>query len=424
MHILSKSTYIKGEQCEKLLYLTKNRPFLRDKLSVEQRAKFQRGTDVGILAQSLFPGGLNMSPSNPNLFQRKAEETAKNVQDPDVKTMYEAVFIYEGTLIMVDIMTRDDDGWRIIEVKSSMSLSQTFLKDAALQYYVLKGCGISISDMQLMYIDKDYVRHGDVNLSELFTTESVVEFASGYAKTIEENINRFKKTLAQPHCPDIIPGEQCENPYKCDFFGFCHGLRKSKTTIKQNIPYSIDYKTFFSLFHKKTNPAFLNIVTDRPAIPVADGDRPYEGQIVGYSILSPDNQFITKNCFDDYAERESLLESMAEELKKFDNILIFTPFEIKEYLIKHEKPWTRDIICRIDNFREILIQSSFSHPFTEKEMSLRTLSQVFFPEEECFEHARILMNARSGDALSRGLAVSDMEAENTLLRRIMNRFRV
>lgn len=420
MHILSKSTYIKGEQCEKLLYLTKNRPFLRDKLSIEQRTKFQRGTDVGIIAQSLFPNGINMSPSRPNFLQQKAEETAKNIQNPDIKTMYEAVFIYEGTLIMVDIMTRDGDGWRIIEVKSSMSLSQTYLKDAALQYYVLKGCGIHISDMQLMYINKNYIRHGDINLSELFIAESVVDFASDYAKTIERNIDKFKKMLTQPHSPDIIPGEQCENPYKCDFYGFCHGLKKGKTLIKKNTQYSIDYKTFFSLFHIKNDTVFLNVITDKPAIPIVDGDHPYEEQIIGYSILTTDNQNITNNCFDDYSKRESLLESMTRDLKHFANILVFTPFELKEHLLKHEKPETKNVICRINNFREILIQSSFSHPLTEKELSLRTLSQVFFPEEECFEHARILMNAKSGNILNHELAISDMEIENVLLKKIVN----
>ena len=106
MHILSKSTYIKGEQCEKALYLFKNRPFLRDKLSMEQRAKFKRGTDVGILAQQLFPGGINMTPSSPSQFDKKAAETLQNLTNPDVNVMYEAVFQHNDTLIMVDMKPR------------------------------------------------------------------------------------------------------------------------------------------------------------------------------------------------------------------------------------------------------------------------------------------------------------------------------
>ena len=68
MHILSKSTYIKGLQCEKALYMQKKHPYLRDKLSIEQRAKFQRGTDVGVLAHEVFPGGIDMSPYAPSQF--------------------------------------------------------------------------------------------------------------------------------------------------------------------------------------------------------------------------------------------------------------------------------------------------------------------------------------------------------------------
>jgi len=49
-HVLSKSTFIRGNQCLKSLYLNKKRPFLRDKLSPEQLEKFRRGHNVGFLA--------------------------------------------------------------------------------------------------------------------------------------------------------------------------------------------------------------------------------------------------------------------------------------------------------------------------------------------------------------------------------------
>ena len=192
MHILSKSTYIKGEQCEKALYLFKNRPFLRDKLSMEQRAKFKRGTDVGILAQQLFLGGINMTPSSPSLFGKKVVETMQNLSNPAVNVMYEAVFQYDDTLIMLDILVREGDKWRAIEVKSSLSISPTYMKDAALQYYVLKGCNVPLSDIQLMYINADYVRNGDLDLSQLFVFQSVKEYAEQYQDVIAKNIAHFK----------------------------------------------------------------------------------------------------------------------------------------------------------------------------------------------------------------------------------------
>ena len=114
MHILSKSTYIKGLQCEKALYMTKKHPYLRDKLSIEQRAKFQRGTDVGILAHQYFPGGINMAPSSPTQFPKKVVETMQNLNNPMVNVMYEAVFQYNDTLVMVDLLVREGQQWRAI----------------------------------------------------------------------------------------------------------------------------------------------------------------------------------------------------------------------------------------------------------------------------------------------------------------------
>jgi hypothetical protein len=54
---LSKSLFLRGLQCPKSLYLYKTQPDLRDPVSQTQEAIFQSGTDVGITAQGLFPGG-------------------------------------------------------------------------------------------------------------------------------------------------------------------------------------------------------------------------------------------------------------------------------------------------------------------------------------------------------------------------------
>ncbi|MDZ7740732.1 MAG: hypothetical protein U5Q03_03020 [Bacteroidota bacterium] len=79
-HILSKSTFIRGVQCLKSLYLNKKRPFLRDRLSAEQRAKFSRGHEVGLLAQELFPGGTDLKPKSPALYRKAVRATADLIE--------------------------------------------------------------------------------------------------------------------------------------------------------------------------------------------------------------------------------------------------------------------------------------------------------------------------------------------------------
>ena len=80
-HTLSKSTFIRGVQCLKSLYLNKHRPFLRDRLTPEQLAKFRRGHEVGKLAWQLFPGGKNCAPGHPSQYAKALENTRKLIAE-------------------------------------------------------------------------------------------------------------------------------------------------------------------------------------------------------------------------------------------------------------------------------------------------------------------------------------------------------
>ena len=326
MHILSKSTYIKGLQCEKALYMQKKHPYLRDKLSIEQRAKFQRGTDVGVLAHEVFPGGVDMSPNSPSQFPKKAQETWDNLSNPMINVMYEAVFQYNDTLIMLDMLVREGDRWLAVEVKSSMRLSDTYYNDAALQYYVLHGCGVPLSDFRLMYLNGDYVKDGPIDVKQLFKMESVMEYVVEREAFVAKNVERLKAVVALPHSPVVNIGTQCQNPYPCDFQGHCwklvpknsylfttamdeatlfqnyfNGVNTNAKMLQQLDPnseeahqiealetssYYIDYKTLYSLAPqpKPKSVAYLNLLLHRPAVPELDGTRPYEEMILAFAL--------------------------------------------------------------------------------------------------------------------------------------------
>lgn len=436
MHILSKSTYIKGEQCIKALYLFKNRPFLRDKLSLEKIAKFRRGTDVGILAQQYFPGGINMTPKSPALFDKMVKETMENLNNPNVNVMYEAVFQYDDTLIMLDIIVRDGDKWRAIEVKSSLSLSQTYYKDAALQYYVLKGAGVPISDIQLMYIKGDYVKNGDLDLTQLFVFQSVKDYAEQYQNVIAEKIKTFKDAIKQPHSPQIQIGKQCEFPYRCEFHGHCwkdvpedsvlytEGLSDEQIDAVRQNTYYIDFKSLFNLLGERNkSTAFLNLLFYAPAVPIFDGDKPYTEFIIGFSILSNNGRFdriYNWNCLDNLSKWKESLEILREQLKDFDRVVCFAPQNITASLQKFSIVDSKDINFKILNFRDVLRESNFYHEKIKHDYSLKNVYESLFSDKTLFEHSRIILNAFSeGDKNS---VSRDMELENKALRDIYTHF--
>ncbi len=220
-HILSKSTFIRGNQCLKSLYLHKKRPFLRDKLSPEQLAKFKRGSRLGILARQLFPGGIDLTPRSPSQYQKRVLETTEIIRQGKYDTLYEAVFQFDQLLIMLDILNRKDGEWYGYEVKSSLKISDTYLLDAAFQYYVITNSGLKLNDIFLVYVNKDYLFDEDLRLNDIFIFESVLEKVLELQDYVKEKVMEEKATLQLKSSPKIDVGMHCLSPYPCDFTGHC-----------------------------------------------------------------------------------------------------------------------------------------------------------------------------------------------------------
>ncbi len=219
IHTLSKSTFLRGLQCHKSLYLNRYRPDLRDELSEAQEAVFRRGHDVGMLARDLFPGGADSSPVNRD-YAGAVERTRELIKG-GAKVIYEAAFCFDGILCLADILVKKGRKWKIYEVKSSTGLKDVYLPDAALQYYVITGAGLAVSDVSIVYLNNQYVRQGELDLEQLFTIESVLEQVVSMQDDVAEQAAVMKKVLAGKKVPSIDIGPQCSDPYGCDFTGHC-----------------------------------------------------------------------------------------------------------------------------------------------------------------------------------------------------------
>ena len=459
MHILSKSTYIKGLQCEKALYMQKKHPYLRDKLSIEQRAKFQRGTDVGVLAHEVFPGGIDMSPNSPSQFPKKAAETWQNLNNPEVNVMYEAVFQYNDTLIMLDMLVRDGDQWLAVEVKSSMRLSDTYYNDAALQYYVLHGCGVPLSDFRLMYLNPDYVKNGSIDVKQLFKMESVMDYVIDREAFVAKNVERLKKVVALPHSPLVNIGTQCNDPYPCDFQGHCWKLipknsflfttamdddelfnlyfngvnsnakmlsRLDSDSIEahqvealETNSYYIDYKTLYTLAPqpKPKSIAYLNLLLHRPAVPEIDGTKPYEELILAFALQGehePKGCFVW-DCFENHGLWKEAVDILIEKLSHYELIVCFTPQNLTTTLLRHEIIQNKEVGYKVFNLFDVLQQVHFYHPAIKRGLTLQRLETALFSEPKLFEHSRILLEATSNDLIGYQQAREDLVAENEIV---------
>jgi hypothetical protein len=219
-HVLSKTSFIKSLQCQKQLYLYKNRYFLRDKLSPKQLAIFSRGHSIGKLAWELFPGGINAAPKSSMQYDKALALTQQLVfqQQPVV---YEASFRFNQCLSILDILVNHDGALEAYEVKSSLSITETYLMDAAFQYYVMHGAGYAPKRFSLIFVNKDYRYQPEFHAEDYFIIEEVTEQVIALQPLIHQQVELAKSTLDLPNSPITELGLHCETPYKCDFVGFC-----------------------------------------------------------------------------------------------------------------------------------------------------------------------------------------------------------
>lgn len=213
---LSKSRYCRGVQCPKMLWLDRHMPEQACDLGLE--AVMTTGIKVGELARDYF-GDYSLVEFDTNKTVMAAK-TERLIND-GAKNIAEASFIHNGLYCAVDILHRDGDGFDIVEVKSSTSIRDIYIDDAAFQYYLLTQCGVNVKKVYLMYINNAYVRHGDLELDELFKledhTDDVIQRAAGVGDKIAE-IRTYVDTDVEPE-RDI--GEYCNVPYACAYFDYC-----------------------------------------------------------------------------------------------------------------------------------------------------------------------------------------------------------
>jgi hypothetical protein len=217
---LSKSTFIRGLQCEMSLYLYSHKYYLKDATLPSQKVAFDQGTNIGLLAQGLFPNGVDASPENHLKMIESIGKTIDFINDGNT-VIYQSTFLYDGVLAALDILVKDEDGWKAYEVNSSTKVSDTYIKDAAILYYTIFNLGIQLEDISIIHMNSDYVRDGELDIHQLFTIESVKDPVLDYIPSIPKELRRLKSVIESPDPPIIDIGHHCSDPYDCDFKETC-----------------------------------------------------------------------------------------------------------------------------------------------------------------------------------------------------------
>jgi len=228
--MLSKSLYVKGLQCQKLLWLYKHNKAVITPPNADTKLRFDQGNTVGGLACSLFPDGRKIS-FNGTTFNQKVVLTREWI-NAGVETIFEATFrLSDATsdiLVMVDCLDTSEGGSYIVhEVKSSTKVKDIYKHDAAIQYYTLKKLGMYVVKTFITILNKDYIRGDDLDVEQLFTHVDVTDDVIALQDDIPYYLDRFQEILENTNEPDVDIGAHCKKPYPCDAIDYCWKQQRS-----------------------------------------------------------------------------------------------------------------------------------------------------------------------------------------------------
>jgi hypothetical protein len=308
--ILSKSTLMRGFQCEKLLWLTFNKHDDSTEISVATQMQFDEGIAVGELARELEGKGVLIDNEYWD-FSGAAKKTQEDIKNGE-ELIYEAAFLKDDLFFRADILKKTKSGWHLIEVKKSTDVKEEYIQDSAVQTLIMESSGIVLKTISLRHVNNKMVFP---DFSNFFTTVDVTKEVSTILPIVKKQISNFKKIIKESKEPKKTIEAHCFAPYECPYKDYCWknipdfsiinlpGMRKEKVwgcfdrkifkisdldaskfnnTIKRAIEVTqsgnifIDKKEIKAELDQWNWPLyFFDFETINPAIPKFKGDSPY-----------------------------------------------------------------------------------------------------------------------------------------------------
>lgn len=360
---LSKTDFLICVNCAKNAWLKIHKPeiYKLKGLSSFELNIIDTGNQIDELARKLFLGGVLVE-------SRDDTEKTTKLMIEKTPVIYQPIFSTDKFITACDIFVWNykTDIYDLYEVKSSTSSeeeggrkTEDYIIDIAFQKNVLNDLGIKIGRLNLIRLNKEYTRVGDINLKELFFIEDFTDKVDEVLGEIKQKMDGAFEYLSKDkepngHCDCIMRGRNShcstswysnhdlpEYPVHAiarihkkkltelvdsnifsihdvpDDFELSDNQRRQVDIAKSGKEY-IDKNGIAEFFKTISYPlAFLDYETYPSAIPKYNGYRPYQQipfQFSLHVIESPDGESIHYDFI--YTEKGCPDEYFSEALKK------------------------------------------------------------------------------------------------------------
>lgn len=238
--VISKSDYVLWRECPHNVWIKKWNPkvYYSTPLSEFEKHLIQSGNMVEETARKKFVGKLIEGRDSDSINR------TKDWIDSGVDTIFQACFSDGKLFAAIDILKNTKDGLQLFEVKASNAsklggeyeseesevdavvdendpkalekyrkslFKDPHFYDLAFQVYLVQKIGYKISTAFLTRLNRQYVRKGEINLTNLFVIEDVTKYIIEALPSIEEDIEKMIPFLSS----EIEPAGPC----KCIYHG-------------------------------------------------------------------------------------------------------------------------------------------------------------------------------------------------------------
>ena len=215
---VSKTDFVRGLQCPKMLWLDSHRP--EEKIIPEEvQIKLDEGNAFGDRAMNIFGAYVETTcyRADGRLdYKRMLEKTSECLKD-GTPVICEAAFSWYGNYCAADILKKTATGYELYEVKNAPAVRKEFLIDLGFQSFLLKKCGVAIEKCCLILRGE---REGEYRI------EDETDAARALERTADRKIWTFARLKKQSEEPCVSVGEQCDEPYRCWYYEYCHGEKR------------------------------------------------------------------------------------------------------------------------------------------------------------------------------------------------------
>lgn len=108
----------------------------------------------------------------------------------------------------------------LVEVKSTASVKDYHLPDAAIQAWVARKAGLDLATVSIAHLDTDFVYPGGGDYRGLLQQEDVTAALADLVEEVPDWADQARSTLSGG-MPEVEPGKQCSDPFDCPFQQHC-----------------------------------------------------------------------------------------------------------------------------------------------------------------------------------------------------------